>query len=85
MNSSGLPAPLGTIKRKPKQETTGLIPDDGFVSIQILSQVVTDILPLERTENDQSTGHSKPKGACAQREARPAHDQQVQHCRTFSC
>ena len=32
LTSSGLPAPLGTINRKPKQETFGLIPDDGFVS-----------------------------------------------------
>jgi len=35
LTSSGLPAPLGTINRKPKQETFGLIPDDGFVSINI--------------------------------------------------
>lgn len=30
LTSSGLPAPLGTFHRKPKQETFGLIPDDGF-------------------------------------------------------
>ena len=31
LTSSGLPKPLGSIKRVPKQNTTGLIPDDGFV------------------------------------------------------
>mmetsp|Transcript_24603 Transcript_24603/g.28974 ORF Transcript_24603/g.28974 Transcript_24603/m.28974 type:complete len:80 (-) Transcript_24603:729-968(-) len=30
LTSSGLPAPLGSINRKPKQETFCLIPDDGF-------------------------------------------------------
>ena len=30
LTSSGIPAPLNTINRKPKQETFGLIPDDGF-------------------------------------------------------
>ena len=30
MTSSGLPQPLGAFHRKPKQETFGLIPDDGF-------------------------------------------------------
>jgi len=36
LTSSGLPAPLGTINRKPKQETAHLIPDDGFVSASTL-------------------------------------------------
>ena len=30
LSSSGIPAPLGTYNRKPKQETFGLIPDDGY-------------------------------------------------------
>jgi hypothetical protein len=30
LSSSGIPAALNTINRKPKQETFGLIPDDGF-------------------------------------------------------
>jgi hypothetical protein len=33
-----LPAPLGCIKRKPKQETTGLIPDDGFRELLTVNQ-----------------------------------------------
>jgi len=30
LSSSGIPAALGSINRKPKQETFGLIPDDGY-------------------------------------------------------
>ena len=30
LSSSGIPAPLGSINRKPKQETFQLIPDDGY-------------------------------------------------------
>jgi hypothetical protein len=30
LSSSGIPAPLGSIYRKPKQETKSLIADDGF-------------------------------------------------------
>ena len=29
-----MPAPLGAYNRKPKHETTGLIPDDGFHILQ---------------------------------------------------
>jgi len=32
LNSCGIPKALAAINRKPKQETFGLIPDDGFVS-----------------------------------------------------
>lgn len=38
LSSSGLPAPLGSIYRKPKQETTGLIPDDGFRELKTTAQ-----------------------------------------------
>ena len=38
MTSSGLPAPLGAINRKPKQETFGLIPDDGFRELKTTNQ-----------------------------------------------
>jgi len=41
LSSSGLPAPLGAIKRKPKQETTGLIPDDGFRELKTINQTHT--------------------------------------------
>ncbi len=30
MSSTGIPAALGAYNRRPKQETTGNIPDDGF-------------------------------------------------------
>ena len=33
LTSSGLPKPLGAIKRVPKHDSTGIIPDDGFVRI----------------------------------------------------
>ena len=34
LSSSGIPAPLGSINRKPKQETFGLIPDDGYRELE---------------------------------------------------
>ena len=33
MYSSGIPKALGAIGRQPKQNTEGLLPDDGFVRI----------------------------------------------------
>jgi hypothetical protein len=30
LSSTGIPAPLGTYNRRPKQQTKSLIPDDGF-------------------------------------------------------
>ena len=42
LTSSGLPKPLGCISRLPKQNTTGIIPDDGFV------RNYDDLLFLER-------------------------------------
>ena len=38
LTSSGIPAPLGAINRKPKQETFGLIPDDGFRELKTTNQ-----------------------------------------------
>lgn len=38
LSSSGIPAPLGAIYRKPKQETFGLIPDDGFRELKTTNQ-----------------------------------------------
>lgn len=38
LSSSGIPAPLGAIARKPKQETFGLIPDDGFRELKTTAQ-----------------------------------------------
>ena len=55
MTSSGIPAALGAINRKPKQETFGLIPDDGFVSetFTILNQPLNTLVNAERTQNDE--------------------------------
>ena len=38
LSSSGIPAPLGAISRKPVQETFGLIPDDGFRELKTTAQ-----------------------------------------------
>jgi len=38
LSSSGLPAPLNTINRKPKQETAHLICDDGFRELKTTNQ-----------------------------------------------
>jgi hypothetical protein len=34
LNSSGIPQPLGRIQRLHKWDTTGIIPDDKFVSLK---------------------------------------------------
>jgi hypothetical protein len=38
LSSTGIPAPLGSYHRKPKQETKQLIPDDGFNIIKTANQ-----------------------------------------------
>ena len=39
MSSAGNPAPLGSINRKPKQETRGLIPDDGYRELNATNEM----------------------------------------------
>ena len=34
LTSSGLPKPLGALSRLPKHDSAGVIPDDGFVSLE---------------------------------------------------
>jgi hypothetical protein len=62
-----VPKPLAAISRKPKQETFGLIPDDGFVSLIRLT-------PTERIENDEPRAASEPKGPLAAFKAYPEDD-----------
>ena len=69
LNSCGVPKALGVYNRRPKQETFGLIPDDGFVSLLKLTH------PIEGTQDDQLGVASRAKGPPPAVQASVANDQ----------
>jgi hypothetical protein len=72
-----MPKPLGTISRLPKQNTDGLIPDDGFVSKKY---ILMFSWPIERIKDYNIVTHAK--SCCSQGKTKTSHenDQLIQHC-----
>ncbi len=67
LSASGLPQPLEVIKRLPKWNTTGVIPDDGYREDYTVNKTeipnpaaVREVLHKRPALVDQATGATKP-------------------------
>ena len=67
LNASGLPQPLEVIKRLPKWDTTGVIPDDGYREDYTINRTeipnpasVRSVLQKRPDLVDPATGQTKP-------------------------